>query len=1152
MKRILLFFIRLTIAFIALYNGNAFPQLKVKDKEDDAIINQWYSSLEKARIRSGATKEEYQVFNRFFGRQLDSIRASYGKTVLVKGINSNAGSKIIAENENTIADLYKKYKVIKKHYPSSVEEYGHPYHNLMNICDTAGCNNIDFESGNLNGWYAYYAYNNNVPYLTHFNLTNITGGLLGAVTIAANDTLTSTPGYYNTGVGPNPRPDYQVKITSGTLADGIVPSVSQVSPFGGKHSVMLGDSTQVNYGAAILSKTFYVTAANDILTYEYAVFLENPVGHLFYQQPFFSVVLLDQKGDTIPHCGEYVVVSSDTLNGFNAVYYPPSADSVYYKNWTIVGVSLKRYIGQCVTIIFEDGDCGKGGHFGYAYVDASCAPLGLISSSPALCGQKSISVNAPPGFQFYKWTGPAGGIVGSDSTRTINVDSAGTYQVQLIPVTGATCADTLSITIPKAAGPPPIPSFLADTVCLGSATQFVNTSNPGPGPGVKYYWDFYNLGSFEDSTSNPLWTYTFPGTYTVKLYEINNGCGADTLIKVQVDSAFTTSFTFTNSCLNQNVIFTNTSTGASSYKWNFGDPASGPANTSTLTNPTHIYSALGTYTATLIGRSGGGCPPDTVKEVIHIVTQPKPIISGKDSVCLGSTITLTVSAPGATGFLWMPDSLTTSSIVITPSTSATYTITATNGACSHDTIFPIYVFPIPVAGITTIPDTICIGDSAHLIGSGGPSYSWTTGSTADNIWVSPTTLTSYSLTVTKNGCSATANASVDVEYKTPPVIGARDTICVGDTIKITAGGADSYLWSTGATTNSIIVSPPVGVFKYWVIAKNKCFTDSLFKTIYVLPLPVPFITFSTDSICPNTNAVLIAHGGISYLWSTGQTTSNIVVHPAVNTTYTVTVSNGFCFADTVFTLKTKPAPVVSVFGTNIACQGDSISLYASAPGGGTYSWSTGASTSSITVVATLGTDYFWVSMTKGCSDTARDTITVKPVSPMTTLGDTTIAWGVAVNLYASGAVTYLWMPGGTLSCTTCPDPIATPTASTTYTVAGTDSNGCIVYGYVVLDMECGKYIIPNVFTPPNGDPKDPENNVFLIKEPGGNPYIIEIYDRWGKLMYKSGDPSKPWNGKVNNTDGDVPSGVYYYILRSTCNGKDREDHGFVQVIRSDR
>ncbi len=163
------------------------------------------------------------------------------------------------------------------------------------------------------------------------------------------------------------------------------------------------------------------------------MFLSNP-GHTFFEQPYFTVAVLDELGDTIPNCGVYNVVSGLGIHGFDSVLYTgyDGPNKCYYRPWTIVNLPLKHYINQCVTIIFEAGDCSLGGHFGYAYVSSSCSPYGLIASSPALCGQKTVTLTAPPGATSYKWTGPPGNsIVGANNTQIITVDSAGTYHMDI-------------------------------------------------------------------------------------------------------------------------------------------------------------------------------------------------------------------------------------------------------------------------------------------------------------------------------------------------------------------------------------------------------------------------------------------------------------------------------------------------------------------------------------------------------------------------------------------------------------------------------------------------------------------------------------------------------------------------------------------------
>ncbi|HSY76960.1 MAG TPA: PKD domain-containing protein, partial [Bacteroidia bacterium] len=692
-----------TLVIFFVLNGSVlFSQTKMSDVDFEKIGECWYKELNKCAATVGANNFNFLVFQRFYENKIDSLHS-----IFLSGVRSGVTNIMNAEEkakneENQIVLLYRQFEEVRKEFPSSVnefvEEVKHPFHRLEGTCDSSGCTNMNFELGNLSGWNAYYALNSNRTDSSQFNITDIVGGPCGAVTVAADDQWTHTlPFYFST---PNPSPDYQVKITHGSIGDALVPTVPQVSPFGASSSAMVGDSTEVNYGVGILSKTFYITPSNDNFTYQYAVFLENPIGHAYYQQPFFRAAVLDQFGDTIPYCGAYSVVASGaSRNGFKTVYYAPSNDTVFYKNWTIVSVPLKKYIGTCVTVVFETGDCGLGGHFGYAYVAASCAPLGIITSSPALCGQKSISLTAPGGFNGYKWSGPPNGIVSpTDTTQIIQVDSVGTYSVIVTPVTGASCADTLSITIGKAPGPIPVPSFTADTVCIGQSTSFINNSKPITG---KFYWDFYNLGTFQDSTVNPSWTYNNTGTFFVKLFEINNGCGMDTVIKVKVDSIPIAAFAAPNGCLGASTAFTNNSIGASLYSWNFGDPASGVNNTSNLVNPSHTFSAVGSYVVTLVTKVGGSSCADTAKETITVSAVPTVSIVGNHSICASTVTVLSASGTNITGYLWSTSPVQTSAnVIVSPSVNTVYTLTVSNGGCSITDTFNVYVTPKPPVTIT--------------------------------------------------------------------------------------------------------------------------------------------------------------------------------------------------------------------------------------------------------------------------------------------------------------------------------------------------------------------------------------------------------------------------------------------------------------------
>jgi gliding motility-associated-like protein len=740
-------------------------------ENSEKLYEHWFNALDAARknitegnLPASEADGDFEVFSRFSYKSIDSLRGDFLERIGRQEVtDANVGRyESILVDEITV--LYKKYTIVKNEYPSSVAEFREkerPAY-LSVPCDTA-CDNIDFESGNLSGWNAYYAYNNSTT--TNTFIAYITGGAAGSVTEAADDPLTSSHGFYNLSIGPNPYPDYQVSITSGTRGDAIVPSIPVVSPFGGHYSVMLGDSTQINNGVAILSQTFEVTPSNANFTYQYAVFLANP-GHNYYQQPFFRIFFIDQAGDTIPFCGEYTVVSGHGTQQFDSVnyYIPQILDSVvvYYKKWTLVNVPLKKYVGQCITVVFEVGDCALGGHFGYAYVDASCSPLSILSSSQFFCGQDSIVLSGPAGESAYQWTGPPGGILSNNLVQNIVIDSSGTYTLVITPVTGSPCNDTLTVTIGKKPGPPPHPAFMADSVCLGTPTSFTNISNPVNGG--NFYWDFYNIGSYQDSSINPTWTYNLPGTYTVKLHELVNGCGNDTTLNVFVGTPVVSLFSNNTVCPKDTVHFTNTTNGGNSFKWNFGDTASRNMDSSTMFNPTHIYAISGTYQVKLISNNYG-CR-DTLVKSVTILQNGNRKLTAPENICSRNSAEITAS--GGNTYFWNTGA-TTASINVSPSITTSYScIIKNNDGCVDTAYNEVIVNTTPT--VTACCDaSLTPGQTIQLTSTeDGGTWSWAPDnslncSTCSNPVASPTETTIYTVTITSDsGCIATQMITIDV------------------------------------------------------------------------------------------------------------------------------------------------------------------------------------------------------------------------------------------------------------------------------------------------------------------------------------------------------------------------------------------------------
>ncbi|MCC7331223.1 MAG: T9SS type A sorting domain-containing protein [Flavobacteriales bacterium] len=225
--------------------------------------------------------------------------------------------------------------------------------------------------------------------------------------------------------------------------------------------------------------------------------------------------------------------------------------------------------------------------------------------------------------------------------------------------------------------------------------------------------------------------------------------------------------------------------------------------------------------------------------------------------------------------------------------------------------------------------------------------------------------------------------------------------------------------------------------------------------------PIAVITPSSTSICPGGTVTLTANQGIAYSWSTGATTQGITINTSGIYSVTVTFAGG-CTATTSFNLQTADTQAHLVVTENsgllpndgILCGQDMLQL--SSYFGLSYQWSAfGATTPGIPGTINAGpnsnlpfTWNYWViiSGVGGCSgvvDTAFGTaIWNLPPTITVTSSSPTICIGESTNLTASGANTYIWSPATGLSSTTGSTVTASPTTTITYTVTGTDVNGC--------------------------------------------------------------------------------------------------------------
>ncbi|HRS67204.1 MAG TPA: hypothetical protein P5564_01120, partial [Paludibacteraceae bacterium] len=194
-------------------------------------------------------------------------------------------------------------------------------------------------------------------------------------------------------------------------------------------------------------------------------------------------------------------------------------------------------------------------------------------------------------------------------------------------------------------------------------------------------------------------------------------------------------------------------------------------------------------------------------------------------------------------------------------------------------------------------------------------------------------------------------------------------------------------------------------------------------------------------VCSGTPVTLTATGGASYIWSTGEIGSAIVVTPAVSTHYEVIVKDASEVAIDTLTLDVTvlPLPTISIDSDPSVCAGQPITL--TALGTGTFLWKNGSTASSITVNPVTDTEY-WVEITdaNGCKNRAYKTIQVNDLPTVSISGPTVVCIGGSVSLVANGGVGFLWDDDDLTATKTMTD---TPTATRTYSCEVTDANGCV-------------------------------------------------------------------------------------------------------------
>jgi gliding motility-associated-like protein len=540
-----------------------------------------------------------------------------------------------------------------------------------------------------------------------------------------------------------------------------------------------------------------------------------------------------------------------------------------------------------------------------------------------------------------------------------------------------------------------------------------------------------------------------------------------------------------------------------------------------------------TVTGTFVG---GGDASFTYAQAAYCANEanPTPVITGD----AGGTFT----APAGISI-----NATTGEIDLAASTPGQYTITYTTAAidCQATATFDITINEVP--SLTTTSQEVCAGEAvSEVIFTSTPvgsTFEWTNSNTSIGLGASGTgTIASFvgvntgttsqvgsiSVTPTLNGCVGTSSIfTLTVNPLPTPVLTGGTEYCVGSSVVIgTSQVFDTYAWSTGGVGSSInatVADNPIsvtvtnalgctgtsaeitvsevafitfnstvdicpggssvihgisqttaGVYSETFVSASGC--DSISNvTLNILPAPV--ITTNPDfTVCVGDEVILVGNGGLTYAWDNG-VQDNVGFFPTQTQTYTVigTDANG-CINTASVTVTINQAPLIDAGANQLICLGEQVTL--SGNGGTTYTWDNGVadgvpfSPQTTTTYTVTGFDAI------GCQNTDQVTVTVNPLPQVNAGPDQSVCPGDLVILNATPiGLTYTWNNG--VVDGQAFDPIQT----TTYTVTGTDANGCSNTDQITVTVNAAAVISAGA------DITVCEGNQVTLTATGGTNYV---------------------------------------------------------------
>ena len=677
--------------------------------------------------------------------------------------------------------------------------------------------------------------------------------------------------------------------------------------------------------------------------------------------------------------------------------FNPSQTTIYTLAVTSIGIDTCEIVRTVEILVTPEIDLQVSGD------TSTCEGSTTLTASAAVDGT-------------FVWTNSSGDTIQTDNPQlTIPVSGSTTYQVEFTSLDN--CVETQTLTVSGGTVDVALPDQVA--VCLGEELA-INVTNLDASDVLTYDWTPMN--AFESGTANSA-TPDFIETVGEQMVyvTITNQAGCtyqDSVLAVVVDPNISLSFSSELECNGATVNFTNTSTDAFGYIWNFGD-----GNTSTEENPIHTYTTEGTYDVTLSIIYDVSCVEDTSQTVE--ILDPQIIADFTQDImdCQADSTEVAFFDASINSFnnteswSWTFSNGATSNeqnpmITISESGELLVTLTIVSANNCEASVTDTLNFELINLDL---PDTliICEGDSTQLNPAANMdySYSWTNGSTLDdanaaNPTAFPTETTTYTVTVMSFG-SDTCVISTDVTVQVAPAI----ELAVSDDV-ITCG-EDATLTATNSSAADVDIS--------WV----------------------------------NSAGEAVGTG------------SEITVNPFTTETYTATASDSFGCSETQSVLVTDNGVDVEAPDDIMSCESQELLLSINNLDTAdilTHNWSPASNIISdplqaeVTVIVESGTVTFMDAITNqhGCTENVVVNVTAVPFS-IDMPSDVAVCFGEPVGLSpdANPDYSYEWSPAEGLDDANSSNPIFIGSSDQTYSVTITDdSNGvaCMTTREVAVDV----------------------------------------------------------------------------------------------------